>query len=137
MYFQFIGVATNSTHVLPIHRSGHKQYTCHHEVLAGAMSEGLVLKEPKNLFGIKKFVSASNERHSSRDTGTILEYTDVTGPNQSGSSWDRPPWTHNIVSIHHWGSIVILSPWHSRYPEYYNKTCTSLTRYYSHYYNTH
>ena len=27
-YFQFIGVATNSTHVLPICRSSHKQCTC-------------------------------------------------------------------------------------------------------------
>ena len=47
----------------------------------------------------KKYVSASNERHLSGDTGTIVEYTNVTGPNQSGSSWDRPPWTHNTVCI--------------------------------------
>ena len=26
---------------------------------------------------------------SSRDTGTIVEYTNVPGPNQSGLSWDR------------------------------------------------
>ena len=41
----------------------------------------------------KKFVSASNERHSSGDTGTILEYTNVTGPNQSvhpGTEVDEP-----------------------------------------------
>ena len=25
---EFIGVATNNTRVLPIHRSGHKQYMC-------------------------------------------------------------------------------------------------------------
>ena len=36
----------------------------------------------------KKFRLPSNERHLSGDTGTILEYTNVTGPNQSGSSWD-------------------------------------------------
>ena len=42
---------------------------------------------------MKKIVSASNERQSSGDTGTILVYTYVLGPNQSGSSWDRPPQT--------------------------------------------
>ena len=26
-------------------------------------------------------------------TASILQYTNVTGPNQSGSSWDRPPAT--------------------------------------------
>ena len=78
-------VATIST---PIHSSVvAPNSTCvTHEVLAGAVSKQLVLKEPKNWNNL--FVSTSNERHSSRDTGTILEYTNVTGPNQSGSSWD-------------------------------------------------
>ena len=35
-----------------------------------------------------KIVSCSDQCGSSRDTGTILEYTNVPGPNQSGSSWD-------------------------------------------------
>ena len=57
-----------------------------------------ILKEQNKIW--KKFVvSASNERHSSGDIGTILEYTNVPGPNQSGLSWDRPLWTHNTVCI--------------------------------------
>ena len=35
-----------------------------------------------------KKISASNETHSSWDTGTILEYTNVPGANQSCLSWD-------------------------------------------------
>ena len=75
-------VATNSTPICSSVLATNS--TCAtHEVLAGAVSKQLVLKEPG-----KKFVSASNERHLSGDTGTILEYTNVTGPNQSGLSWD-------------------------------------------------
>ena len=48
--------------------------------------------------GAKKFC-ASNERQLSGDTGTILVYTNVPGPNQSGLSWDRPPQTYNTVFI--------------------------------------
>ena len=60
----------------------------------------LYIKGAKKFGKIKNlFVCALNERQSSRDTGTILEYTNVTGPNQSGLSWDRPPWTHNTVCI--------------------------------------
>ena len=40
-----------------------------------------------------KKIPASNERQLSGGTGTILEYTNVTGPNQSESSWDIPPVT--------------------------------------------
>ena len=58
-----------------------------HTVARTGQRVQLVLKEPKNL-GKNMFVSASNERHLSGDTGTILEYTNVTGPNQSGLSWD-------------------------------------------------
>ena len=36
---------------------------------------------------------------SFEDTGTIVEYTNVPGPNQSCSSWDRPPQTYNTVCI--------------------------------------
>ena len=50
----------------------------------------LVLKERKNQ---KKFVCASNQSALSGDTVTISQYTNVTGPNQRGSSWDRPPAT--------------------------------------------
>ena len=39
---------------------------------------------------MKKFVSASNERQLSGDTGAILVYTNVPGLNKRGSSWDRP-----------------------------------------------
>ena len=46
----------------------------------------LVLKERRNQ---KKFVRASNQSGLSRDTATIVQYTNVTGSNQSGSSWDR------------------------------------------------
>ena len=73
MFSQFIGVATNSTHVT-------------HEVLARVVSEGLVLKELKNLEKfVKKFVSASNKRHLSRDSplpwemgGTVSRYSNRT-----------------------------------------------------------
>ena len=40
-----------------------------------------------------KFVCCSNQCGSSRDMATILEYTNVPGPNQSDLSWDRPAWT--------------------------------------------
>ena len=43
----------------------------------------------------KLFVCHSHQRGSSRDMATILEYTNVTGPNQSESSCNRPPQTHN------------------------------------------
>ena len=46
---------------------------------------------------------ASNQNGLSGDTATILQYTNVTGPNQSGSSWDRPPGTpvyYNSVSVY-------------------------------------
>ena len=59
-------------------------------------------------FVCKKFFSAYNERDSSGDTGTIFEYTNVTGPNQRCSSWDRPPWTHNTVCIPLWEQFVCI-----------------------------
>ena len=60
-----------------------------HAVASEAQRAQLVLKELEKIL----FVSASNERHSSGNTGAILEYTDVTGP---GSSCN---WTHNTVCI--------------------------------------
>ena len=56
-----------------------------------------------NIKGAKKFVCSSNQSGSSRDTATILQYTNVTDPNQSGSSWDRPcgtPIYYNSVSVY-------------------------------------
>ena len=91
--------------------------------------------------GNGKKIPASNERHSSGDTRTIFVYTNVTGSNQNGSSGDRPPRT--IILYMHTSGVTVcvrsmLGPWHSRdsrhylcivqeYPEYYNKTCTSLS----------
>ena len=48
----------------------------------------LYMKGAEKIKKLEKIVSASNERQLSRDTGTILEYTNVPGPNQGGSSWD-------------------------------------------------
>ena len=62
------------------------------------------------------FVCASNERHSSGDTGTILEYTNVTCPNQSGSSWDRPPRTNNTVMHTSRGTVCVYSMLGPYYP---------------------
>ena len=46
--------------------------------------------------------SASNERQLSGDTGTILEYTIVPGPNQSGLSWDRGSRPGTLHSSRRW-----------------------------------
>ena len=62
------------------------------------------------------FVSASNERQSSGDTGTIVEYTNVTHPNQSGLSRDRPPWTHNTVMHTSGGTVCVYSMIGPYYP---------------------
>ena len=50
-----------------------------------------------------KKILASNERQSSWDTGTILEYTNVPGTNQSGSSRDR-----HILYMHTSGVTVCV-----------------------------
>ena len=74
------------------------------------------------------FVPPSNESGSSGDYCYYFQYTNVTGTNQSGSSWDRPPAPNSVRCV--------LSQLHSQdrihyldivleYPEYYNKTCTS------------
>ena len=60
--------------------------------------EGVYIKGANILLYIKGaekmfVVCASNQTGSSRDTATIIQYTNVTGPNQSDSSWDRPPAT--------------------------------------------
>ena len=59
--------------------------------LSGGIQHGVL--NIRYMKGAKKIICASNERQSSGDTGTIIEYTDVTGPNQSESSWDIPPVT--------------------------------------------
>ena len=84
---------------------------------AQLVSSYYILKEWEK---ICLFVSASNERQLSRDTSTILFYTNVTGPNQSGLSGDRPSQTHNTMYAYLQGNSLcvqyvrsILSPWHS------------------------
>ena len=87
-------LATNSTytkveHTNSIGGSGHKQYMCPSQSASQSCKQRLVYERSrKNKICLEKFVSASNERQSSGDMGTILEYTNVPGPNQSGSSWD-------------------------------------------------
>ena len=85
-----------------------------HEVLVGLVCEQLVLyikgagkfvwKKICLCLQSKWFIGGSNSGKNCLKnclflvfTGTILDYTNGTGPNQSGSSWNRHPWTHNTV----------------------------------------
>ena len=98
MYSQFVGVATNSTHVL-------------HEVLVGAVSKLLVsyyiLKEPEKIW--KKFVSASNQNGL---LGVLLQ-----------SEWFLLQWHSSwVVHLAEQFLFIVLE-----FQEYYKEKCTSHT----------
>ena len=80
-----------------------------HAVASEAQRAQLVLYIKRDeKFGICLVASASNERNASKDASTILFYTNVTGYNQSGSSRDRPPQTHNSVCAYLQGNTLCV-----------------------------